>query len=185
MRALKMIFFLSFTFLFQINKGFSQLKPMDIVPAVSIVNDVNLQDWYLGFAGGIEDLNNQWGLKLGLNFRPFRRYVQIQESDDMIRQYREKKYFLYFDLDKRFIHFPIGEQEIQFFAGVRPGLLWGDYSGTKNDAESYWLLSPMGGVAVHLKNEVQFKVGYVHMRDRLINVGDGRITFSFLFPIKN
>jgi hypothetical protein len=163
----------------------AQLKPLDIKPSLSVVNDINLQDWYLGFTGGIEDMNNEWGVRLGFNFRPFRKYVQIQESDFIIRQYREKKYYLYLDIDKRFIHFPIGSADVQFFAGIRPGYLFGDYSGTRNDATPYWLLAPMGGVSAKFGESFYLKAAYLHISDRLINVSDGRISLTALFILNH
>ncbi len=172
-------------FLFLIlSKGLqAQLKPLDIKPSFSLVNDINIQDWYFGFSAGIEDMNNEWGVRLGFNFRPFRKYVQIQENDFLIRQYREKKYYLYLDLDKRFIHFPIGSADVQFFAGIRPGYLFGDYSGTRNDATPYWLIAPMGGVSAKFGNSFYLKTAYIHMSDRLINVSDGRISLTAMFII--
>ena len=154
-----------------------------IVPSFSLNNDFNADDWYTGFSGGVEDIGYQWGARLGFQFRPFRKKIQIIESDNLIRQYLERKYLIFLDLDKRFAHFGIKNAHIQFYAGARGGFLMGNYSGTRNDAENHWVAAPFAGVCVNIEDNVFVKVGYMHFADHLLNVDDGRVNFSLVFNL--
>lgn len=156
---------------------------VDIIPSLSINNDFNTEDWYCGFAGGIEDLGYQWGVRLGFELRPFRKRIQVLDQQNVIRQYHERKYFIFIDADKRFGHFGIGTAHLQFFAGGRGGLLMGNYSGTKNDAENYWVLSPFGGLCLNINDQTFIKLGYQYFNDHLLNVDDGRINLMIVFGL--
>lgn len=157
-------------------------KQFDIVSSLSINNDFNGDDWYLGFSAGAEDLGYEWGARLGFNFRPFYKKVQVRDANDIIRQYREQKYILSLDLDKRFLHFDFIDFQLQFFAGVRTGFLFGNYKGTQINSKTYGILAPMGGVCLNFNNRLMIKAGYMHLNDRISNVSDSRATITLLFP---
>ncbi len=159
-------------------------QELHIVPSFSFNNDFNADDWYTGLSGGVEDLGFQWGARLGFQFRPFRKKVQVVESSSFIRQYQERKYLIFLDLDKRFAHFGIKNAHIQFYVGARGGFLMGNYSGTKNDADNHWVAAPFAGLCANVKENVFFKLGYMHFTDHLLNVDDGRINFSIVFNLK-
>lgn len=154
-----------------------------IRPTFALNNDFNTDDWYTGFSGGIEDVGYQWGVRLGFQFRPFRKKVQIIENSNFIRQYQERKYLIFLDIDKRFGHFGIKNAHIQFYAGARGGFLMGNYSGTRNDADNHWVAAPYAGICVNKNENVFFKVGYMYFQDQLLNVDDGRINFSIVFNL--
>ncbi|MFT7158586.1 MAG: hypothetical protein ACI8Q1_003619 [Parvicella sp.] len=154
---------------------------LDIVPTLSLNNDFNLQDWYTGISGGIEDLSYQWGARLGFNFRPFRKRIQVLEDNNIIRQYHERKYFLSLDLDKRLGHIAIKNQHLQFYVGVKSGLLMGNYAGTRNDADAHFVAAPVAGACLNVGDTFFLKLGFNYFQDRLFNVDDGRINFSLIF----
>lgn len=154
-----------------------------IVPSFSLNNDFNTDDWYTGLSGGIEDVGYQWGVRLGFQFRPFRKKIQLIDDSNLVRQYLERKYLIFLDLDKRFGHFGIKNAHIQFYAGLRGGFLMGNYSGTRNDADNHWVAAPFAGVCANVHDNVFFKVGYMYFQDHLLNVDDGRINFSIVFNL--
>lgn len=154
-----------------------------IKPTFSLNNDFNADDWYTGFSGGIEDLGYQWGVRLGFQFRPFRKKVQIIENASYIRQYQERKYLIFIDADKRFGHFGIKNAHIQFYGGARGGFLMGNYSGTRNDADNHWVIAPFAGVCLNKDENIYLKIGYMYFQDQLLNVDDGRINFSVIFNL--
>jgi hypothetical protein len=155
-----------------------------IRPIMSINNDFNLQDWYLGFSGGVEDIGYQWGAKLSFGFRPFKKSVQFQENDYIIRQYQEKKYFLSIDLDKRFGHFNLFGVHTQFFAGSKNGILLGTYAGTRKNPEPVWVLAPTAGICFNFDDTAFIKLGYLFMQDKLVNVDNNRMSLTFTFTLK-
>ena len=70
-------------------------QDFNLCASLSIFNNTfNFNDYYYGFSMGVEDLGYQWGARFNFQFRPFYKRVQIQETDFLIRQYREKKYFI-------------------------------------------------------------------------------------------
>jgi hypothetical protein len=156
---------------------------LDIVPTLSINNDFNFQDWYMGVSGGIEDLSYQWGARLGFNFRPFRKRIQVLEGNNIIRQYHERKYFLSLDLDKRLGHIAIKNQHLQFYVGLKSGLLMGNYSGTRDDADSHFVAAPVAGACLNVDDAFFLKLGFNYFQDRIFNVDDGRINFSLIFKL--
>lgn len=173
---------------FTISRGQNEWKStynqsLDIQPSFALNNDFNTDDWYTGVSGGIEDKGYQWGVRLGFEFRPFRKKIQIAESNNYVKQYLERKYFIHLDLDKRFGHFGIGKAHLQFYAGVRSGFLMGNYSGTRNDAENHWVASPFAGVCLNSNDAIYLKLGYQYFNDHLLNVDDGRVNIMVVFMI--
>jgi len=159
------------------NQGF------DILPAISFNNDFNLDDWYMGVSGGIEDEGYQWGARIGFAFRPFRKKVHVLGDNEIMRQYHERKYLIFIDLDKRLGHLSLFEQHLQFYLGARGGFLMGNYAGTKNDAENVWVIAPVGGLCFNFDDVFFLKIGYNHFSDKLLNVDDGRINLSMVFNL--
>ncbi len=132
---------------------------------------------------GAEDLGYEWGARLGFNFRPFYKKTQIADDNNIVRQYREQKYFLSLDLDKRFLHFDVAQSKLQLFAGLKTGFLFGNYKGTQNNSKTYAILAPMAGVCFNHDNTFFIKAGYCHFSDRVTEVPDGRITLTLLLAI--
>ncbi len=157
---------------------------LKIVPTFSFNNDFNFDDWYTGISAGIEDRGYQWGARIGFAFRPFRKKIQVIGESDVVRQYHERKYLIFVDLDKRLGHLKLFNQHLQFYFGARGGFLMGNYSGTKNDAENVWVIAPIGGICFNFKDNTFIKLGYNHFSDKLINVDDGRFNLSFIFNLR-
>lgn len=150
-------------------------------PLFTINNDFNLQDWYLGASGGVEDISYQWGAKLSVGFRPFRKKIQLEENDNIIRQYRERKTFISLDLDKRLGHLDLFGLHTQFYIGCKNGVLLGNYSGTKRNAEPVWVIAPFAGFCFNFDDKTFIKFGYLFMNDKLYNVDNNRISLTFSF----
>lgn len=158
-------------------------RSFDPSGSVSITNDFNAKDWYTGLALGVEDRGYEWGARLGFCFRPFYKKTQVFQ-ENIVRQYREQKYFLSLDLDKRFVHFDVGiDGQIQFFAGVKAGFLFSNYRGTKNDASTFGLIAPLGGVCYSFDDTFFVKAGYCLFNDRVREVPDNRISLTLLYAI--
>ena len=152
---------------------------MMIHPTLSPLKfNFNFSDLYLGISTGIEDIGFQWGARLNFEFRPFYKKVSVSESQFVTRQYREKKYFLSLDLDKRFGHYNVWGEHLQFFVGAKTGFLMGNYKGTRNDAENHLVIGPMAGACINVEERVLVKLGYLYFDDRLINVPNHRVIYA-------
>lgn len=153
-------------------------KHIEIVPTLSINNDFNLQDYMVGVSAGIEDLGFEWGARVGFNLRPFYKKVQIKSDNNIVRQYREQKYLISLDLDKRFLHFDVFGYKLQLFAGVRTGLLLGNYKGTKIDADKFFVAAPFGGLCLNFNDVGYLKLGYMQFNDHITTVSDSKIMLT-------
>jgi hypothetical protein len=153
---------------------------LEFSPVISLQNDFNTQDWYNGISFGIDEQNYDWSVKLGMTFRPFRKSSVIEDQESgVFRQYLERKFYIFLDLEKRFIHFQVCKSELQFYVGAKPGVLLGNYSGTKINAPPALTLAPLGGISLAVNETMQIRLGYLHVLDQLSNVTDGRITLGF------
>lgn len=159
------------------NNGF------EFSPTFSINNDFNIDDWYMGVSGGVEDIGYQWGARIGFAFRPFRKKIQVRGDNNIVRQYHERKYLIFVDLDKRLGHLKLFNRHLQFYLGARGGFLMGNYSGTRNDAENVWVIAPIGGLCFNFYDNIFIKFGYNHFSDKLLNVDDGRLNLSVIFNL--
>lgn len=163
----------------------STAKKFNPATSISIFNNTfNSKDYYYGFSMGIEDLGYQWGARFNFQFRPFFKRTLIQESSSIVRQYREKKYFISFDFDKRFGNFDLGGLKTQLFLGTQLGVLLGNYRAARSSAEAVFNIVPVGGLSFNLKEDTFLKVGFCYLRDKLIEVPDGKISFNLIFTLK-
>jgi len=157
------------------NRGFQPAT------AFSLFNNTfNLKDYYYGISMGMEDLGYEWGVRFNFQFRPFYKRTQIQVNDHLITQYREKKYFVSIDLDKRFLHFDLDDVHTQFFAGTQIGFLLGKYRGTRANAETLFNVVPMGGICFNFREEIFIKTGLCYFRDKLLEVSDVKMMFNII-----
>jgi len=183
MKKLLILFLLSSNIIF--SQAGNDIQRANIRGSLSVLTfDFNFDDLFWSFSAGIEDVQNEWGAKLNFEFRPFKKKVQIREDNNIIRQYKEVKYFISIDVDKRFLHFNLGGADTQFFIGTRTGFLLGNYKGTKANREPTFITAPMAGLCFNFSEEVNFKVGYIHISDGLVNVPDSRVTLGLNFILK-
>ena len=143
--------------------------------------DFNLDDFYWSISGGVEDITYEWSAKLNFEFRPFEKKVQIIETDNVIRQYKEVKYFISIDIDKRFLNFHLWGARTQFFVGTRTGFLFGNYKGTRADDKPNFITTPMAGICFHFNENANLKLGAIYFSDGLVSVPDARATLGINF----
>jgi len=178
--------------LFTLFLGYSQqneepitVKKFNPVSSISIFNNTfNLNDYYYGFSMGVEDLGFEWGARFNFQFRPFFKRTLIQENSTTIRQYREKKYFISLDFDKRFFHFDLAGTQAQLFVGTQLGVLLGNYRATRISSKALFNVVPIGGLSFLLKDNTFLKIGFCYFKDDLIEVPDGKIVINLIFTLK-
>lgn len=174
-----------FSYFTSFSQDGNDFQRTNIRGALSVLTfDFNMKDLFWSFSGGIEDVQNEWGAKLNFEFRPFQKKVQIREDNNIIRQYKEVVYFISIDVDKRFLHFNLWGADTQFFIGTRTGFLLGNYKGTNANRKPTFITAPMAGLCFNLSEDTNFKVGYIHFSDGLVNVPDSRVTIGLNFILK-
>ena len=176
-------------FIFFSSTIFSQLdfnEKRSFQPATSLSvfnNTFNFSDYYYGISVGMEDLGYEWGARFNFQFRPFYKRTQIEVNNNLITQYREKKFFVSIDLDKRFANFHIDEINMQFFVGSQFGFLLGKYRGTRANAAAIFNIAPVGGICLNFKNEVFIKAGICYLKDNLLEVPDIKAVLNVIFAL--
>ena len=167
---------------------FENNKRIELQTAVSFCNNTfTYNDYYYGWSMGIEDVGFKWGARFNFQLRPFFKRSQIRESETIIRQYRERKYFVSIDIDKRLFNWEIGEIDGQLFLGTQIGFLLGDYKGTRNNAAKVFNTAPVFGFCLDFNDGLMIKLGAVYLKDNLLEVPDikGVLNIIFILPENN
>ena len=161
-----------------------QTNYFEIFPTFNLGLQANLNDFYLDFGVGAEENKSRIGAQLNFAFRPFYKKVQINQEPNIIRQWKEKKYFISCDVYKRILDFELGSISAGFLAGVKTGYLFGDYRGTRERPKAGITVNPFVGVGLDLDG-VFLQISYLQFNDRLASVPNGRLMFSFCFLIRS
>ena len=155
-----------------------------VVPTMNFGFHANLKDFYVDLGGGAEETSTRIGAQLNFAWRPFYKKVQIHESANVIRQWREKKFFISLDVYKRLLRFGMGPKtEAHFILGAKTGYLFGDYKGTKQRPEAGITINPFGGVGFDL-NGAYVAVQMLVFNDKLDSVQNQRLMVSLNLPLK-
>lgn len=184
MKNVIVILLILFSFPFFSQSDFSAKRSFKPVTALSIFNNTfNSKDYYYGLSMGMEDLGYEWGVRFNFQFRPFYKRTQVQLTDYLITQYREKKFFVSVDIDKRFLNFYMNKIKMQFFVGSQFGILLGKYRGTRANAATLFNIAPLGGVSLNYKNEIFVKAGICYLQDNLLEVPDFKAVLNVIFAL--
>lgn len=140
----------------------------------------NLKDFFVGFGAGTEEVNNDWGASVNVDFRPYFKKVLVEQSPNFYNQYREKLFFLSLDLNKKFyfLKFMDKENQIGLYIEGRFGYLFGNYRGVSSSPNDKFMIVPSGGVVATV-DPVSFYLGYLYFntgsdaRNNMINLGIG------------
>lgn len=141
----------------------------------------NGNDFFLGLGAGMDELRDQWGFKLNFDFRPFFKKIQIDDAPGSISQYFEKKFFLSLDLEKRFLKIPMGTSKLRMFAGLKGGLLFGNYRGLRKAPQLDLGWSPVAGLALDIEDLGYLKLGYCYLDTKNLQIPNGRIYIGMTF----
>ena len=147
---------------------------------ISAESYFNLKDIFVGFGLGTEEVNNDWGVSINVDFRPYFKKVLVDKGRNFYHQYREKLIFLSLDLNKKFyfIKFMDEEGQIGLYVEGRFGYLFGNYRGVSVSPNDKFMIVPTGGLVADL-NPVSFYLGYLHFstgsdsQNNMINIGMG------------
>lgn len=145
----------------------------------------HLQDYYLKMGLGLEDPTYHWSAHMGFAFRPFYKKVVLKKGDFQYHQFLEKRFFLSLDLEKRFYFIKFDWSRLGPYAALQGGLVFADYTGTREGPPAFWTVSPQIGAAWHLKNVLLLKAGYQYFNDGLDDVRDFRFNLGLNLHLGN
>jgi len=174
---LYLIFTVAFSPVFSQEKEKFSVKNFDSRFGFTTNMNFNLNDFYLGMETGIEEQSYKWAARLSFDFRPYHKKIQIKENSNTINQYFEQKYFLSLDLEKRFGDLTLPKAGINFFVGIKSGLLFGNYRGIEKSPDKFFAVSPTAGVCF-VKKIALFRVGYCYLNTHSVDIAPNRIVLS-------
>ncbi len=155
----------------------------NVLPMFTMGFHANPNDFYVDFGAGAEETNSRIGASVNFAFRPYYKKVQTAEATNIIRQWKEKKFFISLDTYKRILSVPLGTGEASFALGAKTGYLFGDYKGTKQRPQAGFTVNPFGGFTWFVDG-VYLQLSYLHFTDRLDSVPDSRLMFSICVRIE-
>lgn len=178
---MKAVFFLVFISLAGIakpqeKKGFS-FSEMDMRFGTDFNMNFNLDDFQVGTGMGVTDQRYKWMAMLNFDFRPYHKKIQIKESNSFISQYFEQRYFLSLWLEKRFFELDLPKSDINFFAGIKNGWMFGNYRGIERSPESYFAFSPAVGICF-VKKIAMFRIGLSYLDLHTVDIPKTRLVLS-------
>lgn len=154
----------------------------ELAPCLGMEHTFNLNDYLMSFGGGIESPAYRASAHLNFTFRPGSKRVLVQETENLFYQYRERRYIIALDADKRFALMDGESTDLEVFAGIMGGISIGDYRGTKANAPGGLIYAPRGGFAVSTDFLVA-RLGYQYLPLRTTSISSHRIYLGFYFNL--
>ncbi len=135
---------------------------------------------------GIEDSRYYFALRGGFAFRPKAVKVLIENNPSLFHQYRERRYFLFLDLEKKFRVLRISNN---FTAGPLFGLggvyTFGSYIGSDKSPGRDFHINPYAGW--YFANEwmnISIDYNYLNLKTEYINPSRFALNIGFMFPAR-
>lgn len=145
---------------------------------ISAESYFNFNDIFVGFGLGTDDVNNDWGASVNVDFRPYFKKVRVEENDNLFYQYREKLFFLSLDLTKKFyfLKFNNNDGQLGVYVEGRFGYLFGNYRGVSKSPNDKFMIAPAAGFTYDI-DFIGFYLGYLNFNsgsdasNHMINLG--------------
>lgn len=187
---LKFLFLITLFLCFGLSGGAQNLpgdlysSKVHLYGSLSLENDFNSGNWYIGASAGIEDVRNQWGSRFGISFTPAKTRIAYLDSLGFLDTLQVKRIFAYLLVDKRFLHFSLFNAHAQFFIGTKVGLLTSEsYSFIETPKD--WIVSPSAGLCFNFRDGIFLKIGYSYFKDpqSIDLIATGKISISAIFML--
>lgn len=147
----------------------------------------NHTDAMMGVQGGINI--PAWNASVLATFKGrlgSKRVLIEAEEPNLFYQYRERRYILGIQAEKRFLLTEFSPSlQLGAFLGGLGGLGISDYRGTKGQAPVGFAYSAMGGPYLNYGDAVIFRLGYQYLPLKTQNVFDHRILVSLSILISS
>jgi hypothetical protein len=126
--------------------------------------DFNHQDISVILKPGFIDKENLWSAGAEFGFRPNRKIVEQRAGDNLLIQYRERRYLLGGFAEKNFLPFEGRKMKSGFQAGVSGGMQTTNFSGISGSNNGWWI-APYGGFVMQHGKNILTSVGYRYDRN--------------------
>lgn len=154
-------------------------------PEIGWDMNFNHTDFMMGVHGGV--CIPSWDASILATFKGrigSKRVLVEAEQPDVFYQYRERRYILGIQAEKRFILTEFNSDlKLGAFLGALGGMGISDYRGTRGEAPIGFAYSAMGGPFLKVDESVLVKLGYQYLPLKTQNVFDHRILISISFLI--
>lgn len=157
-----------------------------VIPELGTHTSFNGSDFNIGFQAGIGLDDLDLSLRADFTARAGSKRVLVESAQDpnLSYQYREGRYYLGIEVEKRFRLFEPGEDSEAGIAGaVWGGYTFGDYRGTDVAPQRGFIYRPRVAPYVHIDNVVLIQAGYEYLPLRAGGVSDHRAFISFNFTL--
>lgn len=135
----------------------------------------NPDNFALGLNAGLHESVHNFTLNAGIDFRPGTKFIWIPQNDSVIFQYREKRYYYHFDIQKYFrLKKFNANDKLSTFVGIKEIYSWGNYRGSKMNPRSVYQTVPQIGLYFEHKN-LGLKLNYEYL-----NLGIYHTSSSYL-----
>ncbi len=154
-----------------------------LMPELGIDFNFNHTDVMMGGLGGVAFPTLNASLLATFKGRIGTKRVMVEaEEADVFYQYRERRYLLGLQAEKRFLLTEFDESTVMgaYLAGIG-GLEFGDYRGTKAAASTGFAYSAEAGAYFSDPEAVIIRLGYQYLPMQTQNVFDHRIVLTITF----
>jgi hypothetical protein len=143
----------------------AKVHAQSFYPQLGYELNFNQTDVMMG--GGIGIYNIDWNASAQLSFKGrigARRVIVEPEDTDLIFQFRERRYLLGIDLEKRFAFSDISaSSQVGGYLQAFGGLSFGDYRGTTAKPPTGFGGSAGAGIYIGNPDIIAVKLGYVYL----------------------
>ena len=127
---------------------------------LALSTDFNHQDATVLGRLGFYDKFNLWGIGAEFGMRPFRKNIEIQESQNLFIQYREIRTVMGVYAEKRILPFELRSgQQLGFLFGSSVGGQFANYAGIESGDWEFWI-APYAGFTFNFIDNFFADFGY-------------------------
>ncbi len=158
--------------------GKSGFKPLVTKSALSYGVSFNSDDIFFNTEFGFHDIKYNLDFNLGFANRYHAKKVFMQQSENLLYQYREKRSQLYINLHYRFNIYSYDLNNTGLILGVKPTINFGKYRGLSTKIDNQISIVPQAGLFYNNKN-VALKVYYEYSDMDIYSIRPHRVNIMF------
>ena len=124
---------------------------------------INTEDFLFDFGLGLEEIGYDYSITFNGSFRPYRKTVLFEESNNLFYQAQERVLQFSLDLEKRFyfIQF-MNSSKVGFYAMMKVGYFYGTYKGLKQNRNNTFIINPGAGLSWQFSEMSRVNLGYLY-----------------------
>ncbi len=146
--------------------------------------NLNLNDYYLGFRTGVQELYSGFTFELDYRFRPSAKRILIKEDDQTYYQFWEKRHMMAATFGNRFHIFRFNpDLGFGLYLGISGLYSFGpEYRGSNQKARSFFKLNPKAGLYFELSH-MYLRLNYEYLNLTLYRISPHWVNFGIYYKI--